>query len=276
MPRRLISKPPRDIMSTQFSSQELTREIKAAAIANGAALVGVAAIESIPTCTPPLQVSKVMLEARSVVVFAIPMLRGSIESPSLFSAMISTHATYKEEEILELRLGRLLEERGYRAAMVVPASPIEMSRETRGLLGDISLRHAAVGAGLGTIGKSRLLLTRKWGPRVRLGAVVTNGPLEADRPIAERFCDDCDLCVQSCPAQALNTHTLKDSVKCLGKQMKWGMVSHIQFMQKLMEAPLEQQKEMLRSPEYWNIYQAQSVGLMYTCYECINCCPVGR
>ena len=263
-------------MSALPSSQEFTREVKAAAIANGAALVGVAAIESIPQCTPPLPVTKVMTQARSVVVFAIPMLRGSIESPSLFSAMISTHATYKEEEILELRLGRLLEERGYRAAMVVPASPIEMSSETRGLLGDISLRHAAVGAGLGTIGKSRLLLTRKWGPRVRLGAVVTDAALEADRPMAERFCDDCDLCVQSCPAQALSTHTLKDAVKCLGKQMKWGMVAHIQFMQKLVEAPLEQQKEMLRSPEYWNIYQAQSVGLMYTCYECINCCPVGR
>jgi epoxyqueuosine reductase QueG len=263
-------------MSAIFSSQEFTREIKATAIANGAALVGVAAIESIPPCTPPLPVSKVMPEAQRVVVFAIPMLRGSIESPSLFSAMISTHATYKEEEILELRLGRLLEERGYLAAMIVPASPIEMSRETKGLLGDISLRHAAVGAGLGTIGKSRLLLTRKWGPRVRLGAVVTNAPLEADRPTEERVCDNCDLCVQSCPAQALNTHTLKDAAKCLGKQMKWGMVAHIQFMQKLLEAPMEQQKEMLRSPEYWNIYQAQSVALLYTCYECVNCCPVGR
>jgi len=82
--------------------------------------------------------------------------------------------------------------------------------------------------------------------------------------------------VQSCPAQALNTHTLKDAVKCLNKQQKWGMAAHIQFMQKLLEAPLEQQKEMLRGPEYWNIYQAQSVTLLYTCYECVNCCPAGR
>ncbi len=263
-------------MSTLFSSHEFTREIKAAAIANGASLVGVAAIESIPPCNPPLPVTKVMPEAHSVVVFAMPMLRGSIESPSLFSAMISTHATYKEEEILSLRLGRLIEERGYRAAMIVPASPIEMSRETRGLLGDISLRHAAVGAGFGTIGKSRLLLTRKWGPRVRLGAVVTNALLEADQPIKEEMCGDCDLCVQSCPAQALNTNTLKDAVKCLNKQQKWGMAAQIQFMQKLLEAPLEQQKTMLRDPEYWNFYQAQSVTLLYTCYECINCCPVGK
>ena len=263
-------------MKTEFSAHELTREIKAAAIAGGAALVGVAATESIPPCTPPLPVTRVMPGARSVVVFAIPMLRGSIESPSLFSAMISTHAIYREEELLTLRLARLIEERGYRAAMIVPASPIEMSRETRGLLGDISLRHVAVGAGLGTIGKSRLLLTHRWGPRVRLGAVVTNALLEADKPIKEELCGDCDLCVQSCPAQALNSHTLKDAVKCLNKQQKWGMAAHIQFMQKLLESPPEQQKAMLRDPEYWNLYQAQSVTLMYTCYECINCCPVGE
>jgi epoxyqueuosine reductase QueG len=263
-------------MGTEFTAQELTQEVKAAATANGAALVGVAAIESIPPCTPPLPVTKVMPQARSVVVFGIPMLRGSIESSSLFSAMISTHATYKEAEILALRLGRLLEERGYRAAIIVPASPIEMSRETSGLLGDISLRHAAVGAGLGVIGKNRLLLTRKWGPRVRLGAIVTDAPLAADKPMEERLCDDCDLCVQSCPAQALNTNTLKDAVKCLGKQQKWGMARHIQYMQKLLEAPSEQQKSMLRDPEYWNIYQAQSVTLMYTCYECVNSCPAGK
>ena len=263
-------------MSNPFLVQQFTEEVKAVAMANGAALVGVAAIESIPPCTPPLPVSKVMPEARNVVVFAIPMLRGSIESPSLFSAMISTHATYREEEILELRLGRLLEEHGYRAAMIVPASPIEMSSETKGLLGDISLRHAAVGAGLGVIGKSRLLITHKWGPRVRLGAVVTDAPLMADKPIEERLCDDCDLCVQSCPGQALDTHTVKDAFKCLSKQQRWGMAAHIQYMQKLLEAPLEQQKAMLRDPEYWNIYQAQSVTLLYTCFECINCCPVGR
>jgi epoxyqueuosine reductase len=263
-------------MTNVLESQKFTQEVKAMAMANGAALVGVSTIESIPPCTPPLPVAKVMPEGRNVIVFAIPMLRGSIESPSLFPAMVSTDATYKEMEILTLRLGRLLEEHGYRAAAIVPALPIEMSRETNGLLGDISLRHAAVGAGLGVIGKSRLLLTRKWGPRVRLGAVVTDAPLIADQPIEEQLCDDCDLCVQSCPAQALNTHTLKDALKCLGKQQKWGMVAHIRFMQKLLEAPLEQQKSMLRDPEYWNIYQAQSVTLMYTCYECINSCPVGE
>ena len=263
-------------MSRTRDSQTLTDDVKSLAKANGASLVGVASVERIPPSTPPLPVTKVMSAARTVVVFAMPMLKGSIESPSLYSAMASTNAVYREEDILSHRVGRLLEERGYRAAMVSPASPIEMSKETKGLLGDISLRHVAEAAGLGRIGRNRLLLTEKWGPRVRLGAVVTDAPLVPDAPAAENPCDECGLCIPACPAHALDTHTFKDALKCLGKQQAWGLAANIRYMEKLVEAVPEQRKAMLRDPEYWNLYQAQSITLLYTCYECLNSCPVGK
>lgn len=254
----------------------LTGRLKTLAMENGATLAGVAAVESIPSSVPPLPPSKVMASARTVFVFAVPMLRGSIESPSLHTAMNSTNAIYREEDILSHRLGLLIEDSGYRAALVSAASPIEMSNETKGLLGDISLRHAAVAAGLGHIGTNRLLLTPKYGPRVRLGAVVTDAPLTPDSPLKYNPCDDCGLCVKACPAGALHTHTFKDAVKCLGKQQAWGMAANLRFMEKLLAAPPEQQKQMLRDPEYWNLYQAQSITLLYTCYACLNSCPVGR
>jgi epoxyqueuosine reductase len=259
----------------QTKVQDITDKIKSVAMDSGADIVGIASIDAIPDSVPPLPVTKMMPSARSVVVFGIPMLRGSIESPSLHSAAISTHAAYKELERISYAVAKYLEKQGHRAAMVVPASPIEMSKETKGLLGDISLRHAAVGAGLGTIGKNRLLLTRKWGPRVRLGAVVTDALLSADKPLQDNLCDECDLCIQACPGQALNSNTLKDAVKCLSKQQIYGMAKHIQYWEKMVEAPIDRQKEMLRSPDYWNIYQAQSITLFYTCYECLNSCPLG-
>lgn len=260
----------------QSLTQEITDKVKSVAMDSGADIVGIASIDAIPDSVPPLPVTKMMSTARTVVVFGIPMLRGSIESPSLHSAAISTHASYKELERISYAVSKYLERQGCRVAMVVPASPIEMSKETKGLLGDISLRHAAVGAGLGTIGKNRLLLTEKWGPRVRLGAVVTEAPLSPDKPMQANLCDECDLCIQACPGQALNSNTLKDAVKCLNKQQIYGMAKHIQYWEKLVEAPVDRQKEMLRSPEYWNIYQAQSITLFYTCYECLNSCPLGK
>ncbi|MEW6033803.1 MAG: hypothetical protein AB1603_02990 [Chloroflexota bacterium] len=263
-------------MTARPSPGDLTDQVKEVARAHGAVLVGVAAVEAVPECTPPLPVTKVMPAARTVVVFGVPMLRGSIESPSLTTAVASTSAMYRDEDIRSLKVGLVLEEHGHKAAVIPHSSPVEMNRETKGLLGNISLRHAAVGAGLGMIGRNRLLMTEKWGPRVRLGAVVTDAPLVPDKPAVVNYCDDCGICIQACPAGALESHTLKDAIKCLSKQQVHGLAANIRFWEKLLGAPPEQQKAMVRDPEYWNLYQAQSLTLYYTCFECLNSCPVGK
>ena len=73
--------------------------------------------------------------------------------------------------------------------------------EGRGL---ISMRHAAVLAGLGTLGKSSLLLNRKFGNSLGLGAVLTNLELTSDAP-AESICiEGCRKCLDSCPTGALD------------------------------------------------------------------------
>ena len=82
--------------------------------------------------------------------------------------------------------------------------------EGRGLL---SMKHAAVLAGLGTLGKSTLLLNEEYGNQLTLGAILTDLDLESD-PLAKSICiDGCSLCIQNCPAQALNGRCA-DQAKC--------------------------------------------------------------
>lgn len=65
----------------------------------------------------------------------------------------------------------------------------------------------AMAAGLGECGRLGLLITEKYGPRVRLCKVFTDLPLEVDhyRPfgVAE-FCETCKKCAINCPSQAIN------------------------------------------------------------------------
>ena len=65
----------------------------------------------------------------------------------------------------------------------------------------------AMAAGLGECGRLGLLITEKYGPRVRLCKVFTDLPLEVDhyRPfgVAE-FCNTCKKCAIHCPSQAIN------------------------------------------------------------------------
>ncbi len=69
---------------------------------------------------------------------------------------------------------------------------------------DFSHKMVATRAGLGWIGKSDLLVTRKFGPRLRLASILVDYPIpNAGIPIEENLCGRCETCVRACPAQAL-------------------------------------------------------------------------
>jgi reductive dehalogenase len=64
----------------------------------------------------------------------------------------------------------------------------------------------AVDAGLGECGRLGYLMTREFGPRVRLGAVSTDLPLMADSPVdigVEDFCRICKKCATCCPSNSI-------------------------------------------------------------------------
>jgi reductive dehalogenase len=66
----------------------------------------------------------------------------------------------------------------------------------------------AIDAGLGELGRNGLLITPKFGPRVRLAKVFTDMPLVSDSPISfgvDEFCNICGKCAANCPGGAIPT-----------------------------------------------------------------------
>ena len=64
----------------------------------------------------------------------------------------------------------------------------------------------AIDAGLGELGRMGLLITPKYGPRVRLAKVITDMPLIPDPPISfgvPEFCEACMLCADDCPSESI-------------------------------------------------------------------------
>jgi len=86
------------------------------------------------------------------------------------------------------------------------AEAIEATSEyfdTRTLSMPIQHKTIATRAGLGWIGKSALLITKEYGPAVRLGSVLTDAQFETGKPIDTSHCGDCHRCVDRCPAGAI-------------------------------------------------------------------------
>lgn len=76
---------------------------------------------------------------------------------------------------------------------------------TKTLRMNFSHKMAATRAGLGWIGKTDLLVSEKFGPRIRLATVLTNYRFDnSGTPVTESQCGKCDICVEACPAQAAN------------------------------------------------------------------------
>lgn len=85
---------------------------------------------------------------------------------------------------------------------------------------DTLLVPLAVDAGLGELGRMGYLMTSKYGPRVRLFAILTDMPLVSDSPIsigADEFCRRCKKCAESCPSRSIPSG---EKVLCNGVE-KW-------------------------------------------------------
>ncbi|WP_027186426.1 4Fe-4S double cluster binding domain-containing protein [Desulfovibrio inopinatus] len=99
---------------------------------------------------------------------------------------------------LAVRLTNRLQEEGARA-LPLPASQILC--ETR-FTSYLSHKAVAIAAGLGWQGKSLLLVTPQYGPRVRLVTVLTDHPLPPNEPLTNH-CGKCTACTDACPAGAI-------------------------------------------------------------------------
>ncbi|MGL4607379.1 MAG: epoxyqueuosine reductase [Eubacteriaceae bacterium] len=102
---------------------------------------------------------------------------------------------------ITLRLTLFLEEKGY-PSIAIPASQ-SINGEKNRYIGAFQHKTAATLAGLGWIGKSALLIHKEYGPRIRLGTVLTNAPVSTGTPIVNSHCGSCCECKKKCPAMAI-------------------------------------------------------------------------
>jgi epoxyqueuosine reductase len=75
-------------------------------------------------------------------------------------------------------------------------------------------REGAARAGVGFYGKNTMLITRRHGSWVVLGALVTDVEIEPSAPL-DLDCGSCTLCIEACPTGALDEPGVLDSTKCL-------------------------------------------------------------
>ena len=125
--------------------------------------------------------------------------------PQRFERSVALNYRHHAYDIINLRLdlissriSSLIQNEGYNA-LPIPASERYDDNE---LCAVFSHKLAANMAGLGWIGKSCLLITPEFGPRVRWSTILTDAPLKPAGEPLENGCGECTECVDTCPVSA--------------------------------------------------------------------------
>ncbi len=210
----------------------------------GADIVGIGSIDRWSTAPIQMDPKQIMPNAKSIIALGFRVLRGSLRGVeegtyfSNYSAMGYGGITYLYMPMTIINLSKMIEDAGYEAVPMGHQSdwraisnlgylhgrsrPVAPGKAAPDVM--INLRIAGFLCGLGEIGYSKMLLTPEFGPRVRVGIIITELELEPD-PIMEpgTLCNRCMACVRECPGGCIPAdRTIKDNVG--GYDLEWADV----------------------------------------------------
>ena len=276
-------------MMGAFKKPLTATEIKAKAKSLGADLVGIADGATMdanpPDARDPRRPSDVTeLDAGRVIVLAKRLSSGVTR----ITAWDDRHKFYNDElaltglEETSLELVYWLEDCGY-PAVIVPPTHIDPWRYNdnpkQHMSTLLSLPHAAVEAGLGTLGLNLQLLTPEHGPRVVLTAVLCSVEVESDRPMQQSLClgPSCGRCLKACPGDTVK-HWGRDWEACDEYRSPYGFARLTRHIERIAQsADAKERKDLLRSETSFNLWQSilRGSGVITGCRRCADVCPVG-
>jgi len=202
------------------SPEVMSRIVKKAGLFFGADLVGICRLH--PDWVYSHEFNLLSLEhypievpegCENAIVMAIAMDYDTIRTSPSSIAGASTGMGYSKMATVSRTMAVFIRNLGYRA---VPSG------------NDTALSvPLGMAAGLGEGSRMGLLVTEKFGPRVRICKVFTDMPLQQDiyRPFGvTEFCETCKTCAERCPSRAIPTGEMTEEGPSLSNQhgvLKW-------------------------------------------------------
>jgi len=183
----------------------IEEQVKEQVLGLGADFVGIAShtrFDKAPDFSDP---KKLMPGFRSVIVFGIAMSRGILEAwftkrsrrPQVLADRLAT----EELDRISFQLSRWFEKEGHSALFVSQNGHYNLLRGRP----DFSHKHAAVAAGLGTLGLSSNFVHTRFGAAVHISSILVDAELTPDPLLGDEDnpCHGCKTCLQICPEQSM-------------------------------------------------------------------------
>ncbi|MFT4569657.1 MAG: epoxyqueuosine reductase QueG/putative sterol carrier protein [Hyphomicrobiaceae bacterium] len=216
--------------------------------------------------------------ARSLIVMI-----GEENKPSLQSRYLPTanHELYQCEERLfswGSKTLALLKGFGGEGLTTTVGWPQEVSQRWSDKIWPLSHKLAAQAAGLGVIGTSRNFLHERFGAYCLIDTIVTNlefAPEEyAARPTMDwNPCLSCNLCVVSCPTDAIRSDGEFDFFACYNHTYRDSIPGFLDIMRDAAEGKPKRFEKRWSDAEVAAMWQSLAFKVEYRCFNCVATCP---
>jgi len=196
----MVSLPPEDEKWDVSDPATLTRDIKNAAIYYGADMVGICKLDrrwiyshSFDLGSGEYNPQEIPEDFQYAIVMGFGEDHQMLRYAPTYIADAETSLGYSRMAITNAYVSKFIKVLGHKA--------MSCSTNTVGMTIPM-----AIEAGLGQLGRNGLLITREFGPAVRISKVLTSLPLIPDSPVdfgVTELCHTCKICSDKCPSKAI-------------------------------------------------------------------------
>lgn len=183
--------------------KDLRKQIYEKAFSLGARIVRCTSVESWanePIQEPRFWPQNIWPWCKKVIVLAIPLFLPMVNTTPSMMYQELYNTSNRVTDDMAYQLANYIDGLGFRAIFFPRDCYAEIKTLLKNPAAAFSHVIAAYYAGVGTIGDSHNLITKEFGPRVRLVSVLTDAPIESDEKISGNLCIHCKKCLSACPA----------------------------------------------------------------------------
>lgn len=208
--------------------ERLSNTVKDLVRGGGAVAVGISSLDTLQGGPPSTDLTYILPEAKTAVVFAMPLSQEAIESflkkEDMAGVNIDNHRVNTMVSGIALELAEYLNMKGFNSKPMI-ANAVYRKDVPGGPYTEmppLSHRYLAVASGIAHFGLSGNVIMKEHGAAIILSSVVTEAELLPTSPLPpdDNYCDDCKLCQSIC-ASGLMSDTEKVTVTMGGHEFSY-------------------------------------------------------
>lgn len=175
------------------------------------------------------------------------------------------------------KAARRLRERGI--SCFYPSSGFPMDLDLwPGKMWPVSHKTVAEAAGMGFMGRHRMVIHPRFGSFVSLGTLLMDrGVSTYDSPGEFNLCLECGLCTAVCPVGAIGKDGSFNFVNCMTHNYRDRLGGFSDWVERIVESKkVVDYRRKVSDPETVSMWQSLCYGISNKCSYCMAVCPAGE